>query len=460
MKILLIHPRLENDFYESVNLPPLGVAFIAGVLRKNHHDVTIIDDYFSKNKIHRFAKTIVALSPDIIGVSVTTPLAKTALEISAFIKTINKNIKIIFGGVHPTLFPKETVENESVDYVVYGEGEETITELLAAIERSCDLSRIPGIAYKDNGQAVITSTRSLIRDLDSIPFPAYDLLPMRKYSSPQLSQRPFSSMMTSRGCPYRCIYCDAHVVFGRTYRFYSPCRVMDEIQYLIDTFHVKGLMFKDSEFTLNVARVEQICDLMIRDKTPVQWCCNGRVGGLNMGILKKMKKAGCRLIQYGVESGDQKILDILKKQITIEQVKQTFQMSKKAGLKTAANFMVGNPHENQESLVKTRSLIKEINPDYCNFTFITPFPGTELYRMARENNWLIDDLDCLSMKLDQCVMNATEISVGELKQAKAKLFQFFYLRPAYIFKKIFTMNIHEWKMNVKGFWQIMCMKVK
>lgn len=455
MKILLIHPKLEDNFFEDVKLPPLGVAYIAAVLRNSNHDVKILDANISKDQIYDIRKMVAEYSPNIVGISASTSIMQVSIKIANLIRNMSGNIKIILGGVHPTLFPKEVIQESCIDYVVHGEGEETIVELVTAIEKSKEPAGILGVAYKNKGEIIVNGPRPFIKDLDKLPFPAYDLLLINEYYSPQISKIPFTSMITSRGCYYHCIFCDTHVVFGRKYRFNSPERSIKELKYLINTFKVKEIMFKDSDFTLNQERVEELCELMIRERINIRWSCNGRVGGVSLALLNKMRKAGCRLVQYGVESGDEEILDTLKKQITIKQVKETFSMSKKAGLKTVANFMIGNPGETKESIEKTIKLVREIKADFCNFKFITPFPGTELYNMACQNGWLLDNFDPLNLIENKCVMNATKMSTKELQQMLKKLYRSFYLRPSYILGRVFTLSFHEWRMNLKGVFRIL-----
>lgn len=454
-KILLIHPKLEDDFFEDVRLPPLGIAYVAAVLRNESYEVRILDANLSKNQMLDIKRAVIDYAPSIVGISALTSIMRVSLKIANLIKEINRDAKIVLGGVHPTLFPKDVAEEKCVDYVVYGEGEETIVELIQAIERKKEPENILGVAYKSEDQVIVNAPRPLIKDLDRLPVPAYDLLPINKYYGLQVSKTPFTSMMTSRGCPYSCIFCDAHVVFGKKYRFHSPERTLSEIEYLMNTFNVKEVMFKDSEFTLNRERVETLCNLMIEEGLKVKWSCNGKVGRVDLSLLKNMKKAGCRLIQYGVESGDQEILDILKKQITVEQVRETFALSRKAGLKTVANFMVGNPGESNKSIEKTIKLAKEIKADYGNFGFIIPFPGTELYNLACQNDWLLNDFDPLNIRIGQCVMNATQMSAEELRQMPKKVYRSFYLRPGYMLKRTFSLSFHEWKMNLRGLFKIL-----
>lgn len=454
MKVLLIHPKLEGDFFEGVMHPPLGLMYIAEVLRCEQYDVKILDAGLFKDQMQEIDNIVREYEPDVVGLSVSTSVMRTSCEIAEHIKDICKEAKIIFGGVHPTLFPRDVIKEHGIDYVVYGEGEKTILELLKAIEVSKEPSEIKGIAYRRNGESIVNAPRSLIGNLDELPFPAYDLIPLKKYFSPQSIKKPFMSMITSRGCPYKCIFCDVHAVFGRKYRFHSPERVVEEMQYLIDRFHIKEVMFKDSEFTLRQERVEKICDLILEKKISIVWSCNSRVGSVSLPLLQKMRRAGCRVVQFGVESGDQKILDVLKKRITIEQIKETFRSSRKAGLKTLAAIMIGNPGETKRSIEKTVELIREIKPTYSKYTFLTPFPGTELYSLAYQNGWLLDNFDPFSMKFDTCVMNATEMTTEDLQKMFHRLYKSFYLRPAYLFRRVFTLSPYQWKMNLEGFSKI------
>lgn len=450
IKVLLIHPKFEDIFYEDLKLPPLGLAYIAGNLRRANYDVRILDADLSINQMEDVRKTSEEYMPDIVGISVSSSVMKASLKIARILKNINRDIRIIFGGVHPTLFPKEVANENCVDYVVHGEGEETVVELVQSIEKSKEIIDVLGVAYKNKGKVIVNDPRPLNENLDRLSFPAYDLLPINSYFHSQISKKPFISMITSRGCPYKCIFCDAHVVFGRRYRFNSPERTVSEIKYLIRNFKVKEIIFKDSEFTLNQERVENLCDLIKKEKINVKWSCNGRIGGVTLPLLKRMKEAGCRLISYGVESGDQKILDILKKQITVEQVIETFRMSREAGLKTVAHFMIGNPDEDQKTIEKTIKLAIEIKADYGSFEFTKPFPGTEIYNLAQKNGWLLKNFDPLNIRTDKCVMNATRMNINELQQMLKKAHRSFYLRPSYILKRFFTLNPYEWKKNFYG----------
>lgn len=371
------------------------------------------------------------------------------------IKRIDPRIKTVLGGVHPTLFPQQLIPSPDVDYVVCGEGEYSMLELARSLKESAEPEGIPGIVYKRNGEITANKPVNPIADLDSLPFPAYELLPLQKYHSLQIAHTPFAPMITSRGCPYRCIFCSAPLLMGKKFRFHSPVRTVEEIKFLKERFGVKEVLFKDSEFTLDTGRVETICDLLMNENVGVAWSCNGRVGRMNHNFLKKMRAAGCRLIEYGVESGDDAILNDLNKQIKVDEVRETFALTREVGIKTIANFMIGNPGETRASVEKTLRLAKEINPDYCDISYLTPFPGTRLYEMAQERGWLLDNYDVLKLRVDECAMNATRMSDEELRRMFRRAYWSFYLRPGYIGRRIFHLTPHEWRMNALGLLRIL-----
>ena len=237
---------------------------------------------------------------------------------------------------------REVLREGVVDFAVHGEGERTAVELLAAIAGADSLDRIPGIAFLDGGRTRVNGARALVANLDDLPPAAYDLLPLGRYSTPFSAKRNVISMVTSRGCPYRCTFCDAFVVHGRKYRAHSAERVVEEIRGLADRYAIREVVFKDSEFTLERARVERLCDLLLGGGPRITWTCSARVNCVDGPLLRKMAAAGCRVIQFGVESADPVVLDALKKRITIEKVREAFRAARAAGIGTVANLMVGH----------------------------------------------------------------------------------------------------------------------
>ena len=449
--ILLIHPKLENSYFAEIKLPPLGLAYIAGALRAAGYDrVRIVDANLSRNSFSEIHKAVAADPPDIVGLSLTTPVFEISLEISRMLKRLKPGTKIIFGGVHPTLFPRDVASLESVDYVVFGEGERTAVELIKAFEKEREPEGLRGVAFKKDGRVIVNAPRPLVENLDELPMPAYDLLPVRRYSNPQAAHAPLGMMLTSRGCPFQCIFCDNHVVLGKRFRANSARRMIEEWRILVRGFGVKEIMFKESDFTLDRERVREFCELLMQEPKKAFWTCNGHIGNLDLALLRDMRRAGCRLIQYGVESGDQNILDTLKKGITVQQIIKTFRLTRQAGIRTVANVMIGNPGDTRETIAKTIDLTKRIKADYANIQFCTPFPGTELYSMAAENKWFLDDGDPLRLRTDSCSMNATNIPTPEFGGMLKKAYRSFYLRPAYIWRRVGSLSIEDWRVNVRG----------
>ena len=454
MKVLLVSPQNPERFYDFVKLPPLGVAYIAAALRNAGHQVEILDTTLFRKPEEVFDQTVARFNPTIAGFSASTSTFKPALSLATRLRGARPKVQIVFGGVHPTWRPAEVAAEPAIDYVVFGEGEVTVVELFDALGKGQKPLEVEGVAFRDGGRVIVNAPRPLVANLDSLPIPAYDLLPISSYSTPETSRLPTMSMITSRGCPYHCTFCDAHLVFGREYRFYSSDRTFEEMRLLKKRFGVRQIAFKDSEFTLNVARVEGLCDRILSERLDLPWSCNGRIGRLSLPLLRKMRKAGCRMIGFGVESADPDILAALKKQITLDEARETFRLTRKARIRTAANFLVGSPGETFVSLEKMLNLAMELKPDFVNFARLVPYPGTALHEMAEEYGWVKGDSDTA---LSSCgeAMNATDLTDKQLEQAHRRLYRRFYLRPGYLIHRALVTTPHGWKTNFRGLWKVL-----
>jgi radical SAM superfamily enzyme YgiQ (UPF0313 family) len=265
-----------------------------------------------------------------------------------------------------------------------------------------------------------------VADLDSLPRPAYDLLPMSEYATPFSAAGRVTSMVTSRGCPYRCRFCDAQVVMGRKYRAHSAERVVGEIAWLASELGVREVLFKDSEFTVDRARVERFCALM-RGGPRVSWTCSARVDTVDEALLRRMAAAGCRVVQLGVESGDPGVLRALGKGIRLDRVRSTFAAARAAGIETVANLMVGTPGETPESIETTRRLVAEIRPDHLNVQVFVPYPGTALHRA-----------------LD----GRSPVPAEEGRRRRRRLLRSFYLRPGRVAGRVLTVRPRAWRQNL------------
>jgi len=385
MNIILIDPRI-------IDAPshPLGLLYVAAVLEKQGHRVKVYDiPPFTRLDVPKMMKLD---NPDAIGLTCTTPQVIRVLETARDIKRVVSHVPVIIGGVHPTVLPESLLSEEAVDHVVIGEGEITSVELFETLEREERPVNVKGIGYKkDYGKMVINTRRDLIQDLDEIPFPARHLLPDWHFTNLKIRGFWFNrgaTIMSSRGCPFSCIFCSSHIMFGRKVRKRSPENVVQEIEHLVEKFKIDGLWFADDTFTLNKRWVFLFCDMLKRSGIDIRWGCQGRVDTVTKELLRAMKKVGCVQVDYGVESGSPKVLKAIKKGITPEQAKRAFKIAKEVGLRSMASFMVGNPEETLEDIDMTLRLAEEIDSDFTEFYYSTPYPGTELYEMAKKNEWI------------------------------------------------------------------------
>jgi radical SAM superfamily enzyme YgiQ (UPF0313 family) len=426
VRVLLVHPARDDTIDRLIRLPPLGLACVGGALRAAGHEVRIVDAAVLPRRENGLAALLTGWRPQVVGISASTAVLAPALAVATTVKEHDPDVVTLLGGVHATLNPAEVVREGAVDVAVHGEGERTAVELLAALARREPLDRIPGIAYRDGEKPRVNVMRAPVADLDELPFPAYDLLPMGSYSTPFSTPGMVTSMVTSRGCPYPCTFCDAFVVHGRKYRAQSAERVVAEIRLLVREHGVREVLFKDSEFTLDRGRVERFCDLMIAGGLRVSWTCSARVDRVDGSLLRRMASAGCRVVQFGVESADPVVIGALKKGITAEKVLEAFRSARAAGIETVANLMVGAPGETRDSIDATRRLVREIRPDHLNVQVLVAYPGTELFRT-------------LGGRLP--------VTDAEARGRRRTLLRSFYLRPGRIAGRVFTLNRVRWRQN-------------
>lgn len=382
MKVVLVDPRMI--FYPWVNV---GILYIAAYLEKYGYEVVYIDTN-PKEELDSIAKKIIDLKPDIIGFSVTSPQIGLASRIAKCIKD-HIAVDIVLGGYHPTVCYEEILNNNpEIDYIVVGEGEVTFKELCDARQSELsgeDLCKIAGLALRINNEIRFTGNRAFIEDLDALPFPGRHLLSSEWYFAPKegvigAKAVRTTNVSTSRGCPYRCRFCSHTRIWRNKVRRRSPQNVIDELTHLREVYDVDSVIFFDDIFTLNREWVFDFCNLLIEQNWEnFVWECYSRVDTVDEEILTIMKKAGCFIINYGVESGSPAILKKINKKITPEQIENAFNLSKKVGIATFAFIIVGSPGETMEDVKLTKQLLKKIQPDCARFVFAIPFPGTEFY---------------------------------------------------------------------------------
>lgn len=457
MKVLLINPPY-NEVYseikrvEGVN-PPIGLAYLAAYLRANNIEVEILDAHALQIGLKELETKPVDY--DVIGVSSMTPSLDSSLKVLRIVKKINPLCKTVMGGPHISAVPIETMNcHPEIDFAVIGEGERTILELVRAIQNEEVPINVNGIAYKKNGKIKLTPTRDFIENIDELPFPAYDLLPIDKYYQhlhhaslgKNVPIKPFMILCTTRGCPYNCSFCASEVIWHRRVRFRSAANVLSEIDILINEYNIRVLDIGDENFLLNKKRLNELLDGLIERNYDIHFKCMSRVDHVNMEILQKLKRAGCYLIRYGVESGNQEMLNRMHKDISIDQIKRAFVLTKKAGISSSASFIIGHWGETKQSVRDTIELAKKINPILANFFIAIPLPGTELYNIAMEKN-LIVNMNFSEWKLLPKLpdIKTEELTQEDLKEWRRKAYKSFYYRPAYIVGRL---------RNIKGMAQL------
>lgn len=454
MRTLFIAPNSKFAIKSilGVSGPPLGMAYIASYIRENsEHEVRILDALTLNHTPKDIAQEVKRFDPDVVGIGVpSSSSVYDAYETAHAIKEVNPDITIATGGVHMTFTAEEALrECRHIDAVVRGEGEATMLDLLSHLETGRPLKDVLGLSYRTNGGEVVeTPRRPLIKDLDSIPYPAYDLLPMDKY---RMGTHPFAAIITSRGCPYRCTFCSSSELFGRRWRARSSENIIGELRLLRDDYGVSEIEFLDDVFTLDHVRVEETCSLIRREGLDIRWTCSSRVDTIvrHPQIARHLREGGCSTVYLGAESGCQRILNVIKKGITIEQIKQSIKILKDAGLRVLASFVLGLPGETREEVEKTIDFAAELDPDLVQFTICTPYPGTPLYREAEERGWLLTK-DWRQYNVLTPVMRLSKLSFEDLNRLLRKAYVSFYARPSFIWRHIKMKNFFVVKKAVSA----------
>ena len=408
MKTLLVHPHGSNwmgagkDITTIFNLmPPLGLLSIAAFLRARGKDVEVMDCYGAPAGIERHAMDIVSRNPDVVGFSCTTSSFLEGYAIASRVKELKPHVRIVFGGAHACSSGASLLDSfPAVDYLVIGEGELTFAELVSSGFRNVE--SIPGIGLRRGGKGVLSSARENIPDLDSLPFPAYNLLPdfPRRYNLPLFSypRAPNTSIISSRGCPYQCSYCDRSV-FKRGFRFNSPDYIVEHLRFLHRDFGVRHVFFYDDLFTFDRKRVERFCVLMKEKRVPVTYNCIARLEHVDAELVSLLKRSGCWQVNFGIESGDEEILSRHRKMYDLGEVARKLRMVRDSGMRVKGLFMMGFPGETEQSVRRTIDYALSLPLDEVNVTKFTPFPGAPVYRTIRDFGEFTEDwpsMNCMN----------------------------------------------------------------
>ncbi|MEI8349271.1 MAG: radical SAM protein [Candidatus Omnitrophota bacterium] len=436
-RLYLISPPYQ-DVYKKINYknfgvlqPPLGLAYIASYVKRHGHSVMLFDGSFSRDIFKDIKANIAAFNPDFVGITATTPQIASALKIAEYIKNLAPDIKIILGGFHVSALPEQTLTHRYVDIVVCGEGEITISEIIGGK----DICDIKGIYFRQMDSIRKNAPRPLIEDLDSLPFPLWEGLPVRSY---YYFPEHTVGIISGRGCPYGCSFCASAVIHGNRYRMRSPNNFVDEIELLRKDYGVEYLFFVDETFTINPQRTEEICSIIQKRKISVKWTCDTRVDHVTKDMLRIMKSAGCRSLRIGVESADERVLKMTGKNITLAEAERAISWANELGIKTTAYFILGLPYETPASLDKTLVFSKKLNTDVAQFSMLVPLPGTKIWDIVQEGKIL----RCTAkewdeyVRYDKAIVESDLLSASQLLAYQRHIVKSYYLSPLYILKRL------------------------
>ena len=411
-------------------MPAMGVCNLAAVARRAGYRVGLVEACSLGLSLEETVSAVAEHRPSFVGLSALTLSINSAASVARRLKEIDPKIKIIIGGAHITAVPRLTMELfPHFDVGALGEGEELILDLLFALEAEEDLSSVAGIAYRRGEDIVSTSGRPFIEEMDRLPFPAFDLLPRfpgAYHPGPfRFRQLPAVSLVTSRGCPNKCTFCDRSV-FGSRCRAYSPEYIISMLKWLISSYGIREVLFEDDTFFVLPGRVREICESMLVEEIDLSWSCLARVNTVDPEILALLKRAGCWQIGYGIESGSQRILDLVGKGIRLDAVRRAVRWTKEAGILSKGFFITGHPTENEESLGETIDFATSIPLDDMTVTMLTPFPGSQIYREASSYGDFDDDWG--KMNLVNAVFIPRGLTRARLERQMRSMYRRFYLR--------------------------------
>ena len=467
MKVLLVNPAMNMKALGKFQgllepMPVIGLAYVAAVLERDGHEVKAIDQFTFGMPVPEVIDQLKEFQPDLLGLSMLTPSTPVALAIANQAKAAMPNLQIVVGNVHADIFYNEILTGSAADFVVHGEGEETISELAFALQRGdTDFSGINGISYiDDSGEVTKNAARPVIEDLDSLPYPAWNLFPYTRYGLLPFADvaHPVLSMTGSRGCPYRCEFCSL-LYTGSNYRKRDPIKIVDEYEYLHERYGVKQIGFVDPIFPLNKKILFQFCEELMRRglHKKLCWLSETRVDRVDRESLRIMRASGCRRLLFGIESGVDLLLENVNKTFTTETTRKAIRMCREEGIDSVGLFMIGLPGETPEMTRQTVDFAKSIDLDFAKFAITVPFPGSQMFedlrregRLNRDDweNWTTFQPDPKKM-----VFVPREVSPEYLIQMQKQGLREFYLRPNMVYRhlvEVRTINAKQLWHGLKG----------
>lgn len=480
IKTILINPPLSLEERYGRDLDkfgassePLGLAYLAANLEKHGYLVYILDSLALNWGISQTVEAIKKEGADLIGITMLTPMYEVVKRLAGDLKQAMPSVKIILGGAHATALSKETLEDiEPADYICIGEGENTIVDLADYLSDSIkgDISKINGLAWRNtDGRIIFNQPRQFEKDLDKLPAPAQHLLPMAQYhlTASRVKNSDYCpTLIIARGCPFNCAFC-SHP-FGRSFRHHSVDRIISEIKNLIEKYHISQLNFEADTLTVDKNFLSELCQALIKEDfhQRINWTCESRINTVDEGLLRLMKQAGCWQISYGIESGVQRLLDLINKGVTIEEIERVVALTKKIGITIRGFFILGLPTETAEESWQTINFAKKLDPLWAQFTIAVPYPGTPLFEILKKQNkirhfnWADYSTwaGWADKKLPFVPDGRTE---AEIKKLQKQALISFYLRPKVFFKFLKQVKSFSiFKRYLTGFFILVRNKVK
>jgi anaerobic magnesium-protoporphyrin IX monomethyl ester cyclase len=386
MRITLCYPPLIPGYQPKYSLQPLGVLSIAALLEREGFDVAVLDADIAGLTLAETTRRILDTSPDLVGLSLMTPQLHAALGVAARLKRARPSLPIVLGGAHVDATKADVFEmSDCVDFAIHGEGEWALLDCCRALDQGGGLDAVralPNVICRDGDAVTVNPPRPFLRALDSLPPVDYRLVDVERYRLPTIAGRFAISMMLSRGCPFRCTFCDAPQVMGKKLRTFSIPRIIEDLRTYQRRHGATHVVFKDSTFTANPAWAGELCEAILDAGLAIRWRCNTRADLVPAPLLALMARAGCEIINFGVESGDPEILRTLRKEVDLDAVADAFLRCRRLGIRTYATLLVGSPGETDASMRRTLAFAKRIRPSLCNFHVATAYPGTPMYEQA------------------------------------------------------------------------------
>ena len=411
-------------------VPPIFEAYSAALLRMEGFDVEILDGQVRDLDVDPLLHEVANIQPDVVVSRISLPSFRQDLGLLAKVRETVPNVLLVGWGTLCTVKPREALSCGPLDVAIRGELELSILKLMKQLRAGKPLDGVEGISAKQHDRILVNPPHPPIKDLDVLPTPAYDLLDMGRYLIKEERFFPeggggrltrFFSIYSSRGCPFNCMYCPYSLGFGSLWRGMSPRRTVDEIERLVEEYGVQGIWFRDQVFSMDIPRAMKICDELIRRRLEVRWTCETRADRLSRTLVRKMKEAGCVWINLGVETGDPKLLRrVGKRGGSLKTIEKAFKITREVGIRRRAFILIGLPGETWQSIKRTRRFIEKISPDAITVDIVTPYPGTQLYEMAKRHGWLVTE-DWSQYTTVDPVMSYENFTAEEMKMARRYL---------------------------------------